>query len=180
MALLALSAGAWADGSTFGKTPPATQISVRDEGLIVYELTGDIESGAEVLFREKVGDRTGGLLMLRSVGGDLTTSMRIGRIVREHQIATYVETDCLSGCAIIWAAGHVRYKKAKGTIGFHHPWRKINGKVTPGDPVRLIVYFKILGFSDEAIKALLAPPDTFFYLTGNRAKELGIPMTVLR
>lgn len=180
MALLALSAGALADGSTFGKTPPVTQISVRDEGLIIYELTGDIESGAEHIFRDKVGDRTGGLLMLRSVGGDLTTSMRIGRIVREHQIATYVETDCLSGCAIIWAAGHVRYKKAKGTIGFHHPWRKINGKVTPGDPVRLIVYFKILGFSDEAIKALLAPPDTFFYLTGHRAKELGIPMTVLR
>lgn len=176
-ALLLVTVTAAGGESQVAKDLPRTKIVVVKDGpKPVYDLSGDIEPGAEDVFRELVGERYGGWLELRSMGGDVRASIQIGKIARAHRIKTYVPegTYCLSGCAIIWAGGYERYVAKGGIIGFHRPWHLINGEVVPGDVHALTAYFKGLGFSDVVVERFLWPPDTFYYLDGESARILGV------
>lgn len=158
--------------------PPSTEIVlVRDGKNPIYAITGDIDPNAQMVFKRLVGDRMGGTVELKSLGGDLVASVSIGRIVRDHGIKTVVPagTYCLSGCAIIWAGGVERRVEEHGTVGFHRPWRRNeNGEVVPGRTGIVRHYYHEIGFNEEVIEKLMADPDTFYYLTGRKAQSLGI------
>jgi hypothetical protein len=56
-----------------------------------------------------------------SPGGVVIVGVRIGDIIREYQIATYVSkgTFCASACAIAWLGGVKRFVSYDGAVGFH-------------------------------------------------------------
>lgn len=176
-ALMVLSLAALAGGETVvGKLPPNTKIQMWTKSPPSYTLAGDIDPGAEDLFAEIVGDRMGGVLDLRSEGGDVQAALAIGRLVRAHHIQTSARSTCLSACAIIWAAGISRYRGKDAVLGFHHPWHLEDGEIVEGSGPELTAYFKEMGYSEDAIRAFLADPRTFYYLTRDRANDLGVKL----
>lgn len=178
-ALLLVIPGVSAGGvSEVGKDRPKTKIEIKTQGdELVYELSGDIEPGAEDLFNELAGKNPqGGWLVLSSLGGDVRAAIMIGLAAQRQKIKTYVppNTYCLSACAIIWAGGYERWAAKGATLGFHRPWRMVNGKPEDGDVEPLVVYFEGLGFSKVVIERFLWPANTFYYLDGESAEILGI------
>lgn len=177
-AVMALSSGAAAGGmSEVGKSPPATRIFMAEESPEpVYVVRGDIEPGADDVFEAVIAARKGGWLVLASEGGDVSSAIWLGRMVRRHGIKTYVPTNgvCLSACAMVWAAGAERWVANGARLGFHRPWRLVEGKVVEGDVDRARRYFKELGYGDTAIRWFLVPPNDFFVLTAQSAKKIGV------
>lgn len=183
--LVVLAAAAAAGGVTeVGKDPPRTKIRLVMQGdKAIYELTGDIDPGAEKIFAELIrgrpggmSDREGGWLVLSSMGGDVSTAMRIGSLANGYKIRTYVAPNsyCLSACAMIWVTGYSRWVGRGGVLGFHHPWREVNGKLVRASKWETRIFYKKYNFSEEAIRRFMAPPETLFYLTEKSAAELGI------
>lgn len=149
---------------------------VNDTPEPVYELRGDIDFGSRLEFERVVANRKGGWLMLDSIGGSLDDSIMIGWLIRDLGIKTYVrrEDRCLSGCAIIWAAGAERWNEGGLNLAFHRPWREVDGRYVDGDQKRLRDYFEALGYSDAAIEKFMWRADSFYWLNAKRAKQLGI------
>lgn len=173
-----LAATAWAGETVIGKRAPATDVRLyASSPERVYVIRGDIEQGADVLFKEAIAGVRGGWLVLSSQGGDTEASMQIGRLAHLYGIKTYVPTNglCLSGCAIIWAGGVERWVSKGAVLGFHHPWFVADdGTVKKGDGKSIRVYFRQLGFSPETIEKFLMGPQQFYYLTADAAKQLGV------
>lgn len=178
LAVVAAAPGAAAGGEVvIEKLAPTTKIRMVTRSVPSYELTGRIEEGAQDVFKQVVGSHVGGVLRLESIGGDVGAAVSIGRLVRERRIGTAVVSGkCLSACAIIWAAGVWRYKGASASIGFHHPWHLENGRIVKGAGDIVTTYFRDLGYSDKVIGKFLADPNSFYYLTRDQAKELGVGM----
>lgn len=183
--LVTVTVGAAAGGVTeIGKNPPRTKIRLVMQGdKAVYELTGDIDPGAEKILGGLIDSRPGGMrgrqggwLVLSSMGGDLKTAMLIGNMANYYKIRTYVAPNsyCLSGCAMIWLAGYSRWVGRGGVLGFHRPYNIVNKKVVPTSPWTARIFYKQYKLSEEAIRRFMAPPETFFYLTEESAAELGI------
>lgn len=175
--MLVLAPGTAAGGeSVIEKRRPATQIRLVSDGdRPVYELTGPIEAGAQYDFEDLIGTRMGGVLMLESDGGDAYAAMDIGRLIRQHKIETAaVKGRCLSGCAVIWAAGVKRYKDKRVDVGFHHPWHLEGGMVIWDYDTGMEGYYKSLGYNDDAIAHFMVNPQTFWYVRRDEAAALGL------
>ena len=60
-------------------------------------------------------------MKFNSPSGMVIVGVRIGDIIREFQIATYVSkgTFCASACATAWLGGVTRFVSYDGAVGFH-------------------------------------------------------------
>ena len=56
---------------------------------------------------------------LASAGGRIGEATQLARLIQERELSTYVATSCLSACTIAFIAGHERFLKAGGKLGFH-------------------------------------------------------------
>lgn len=137
---------------------------------MVIQLSGEIAYDTASQFRQLAGERPGGTLVLRSVGGDVSASVAIGEAVRRLGWKTVVPMGsyCYSGCAMIWAAGVERRVGRSAEIGFHGPYITADDDLVyqqqfGGGYYR--DYFAALGYSDEAITRFLVPPPSLFMLT---------------
>jgi len=59
--------------------------------------------------------------VLDSPGGRLAEVKMIAALVKQQQINTYVEGQCLSGCTFIFLSGKERSATPKAKLGFHSP-----------------------------------------------------------
>lgn len=183
-ALAMMTAGAAAGATEVGKDAPRTKIRLVNQGdKRIYELTGDIDPGADEVLGALIDGlpggmrgRQGGWLVLQSMGGDLQTAIVIANMTNQYKIRTYVAPNsyCLSACAMIWIAGYSRWVGRGGILGFHRPYNIVNKKVVPSSPWKARIFYKQYNLSEEAIRLFMAPPETFFYLTEESAAELGI------
>ncbi len=96
-------------------------------------IRGEIEPGDEeaflnlILRRHRLGVAHSAVI-LDSPGGDLVTAMRIGRMIRELRLSTYIgwptadmrNSQCSSACVFIFAGGVKRSWKS-GEVGLHRP-----------------------------------------------------------
>lgn len=72
---------------------------------------------------EKVGNNGSLLLMLNSEGGDLTTAIEIGRLVRRWPNSSVLVTEdskCFSACVFVLAGG--LHRRVDGKVGIHRPF----------------------------------------------------------
>jgi hypothetical protein len=60
-------------------------------------------------------------LQLDSIGGRLLEAERLATIVRERQLDTYVQGECMSACTYVFLAGKDRAATPEAKIGFHKP-----------------------------------------------------------
>jgi hypothetical protein len=56
---------------------------------------------------------------LDSIGGRIAEAEKIGRLVKEHSLATYTNARCVSACTLVFLAGAQRYAGTMAKIGFH-------------------------------------------------------------
>jgi membrane-bound ClpP family serine protease len=83
-------------------------------------ITGKIMPGTTARFAKALAHARGReplLINLDSLGGDLTSAMKIGRLLRKSRGRTSVEKDasCASACVLIFAAGLSRIVDAPNT-----------------------------------------------------------------
>lgn len=137
------------------------------DGRVALHMHGVIQRGDEVPFTDAVR-RTPApvLLLLDSPGGDVWSSLEIGR---RNPLPTEVQTGerCASGCAAVWASGAERYIEPDGHVGFHRVSTPVNGREVEVPEANAVTraYYARLGFSQEAINLMHeAPPSDMHWV----------------
>lgn len=61
---------------------------------------------------------------VNSVGGDVDTSIRIGRLLRKFDATVWVHSSaqCLSSCVFVLAGGDIKIVMNKASVGIHRPY----------------------------------------------------------
>ena len=58
-------------------------------------------------------------VVLTSGGGDVSTAMKIGRLISRKDIKTTIKDECSSACGLIWFAGNELTMLPGGKLGIH-------------------------------------------------------------
>jgi len=132
------------------------------------EFSGGIRFGAAKEFQHFV-DAMGALKVvhLNSAGGRIDEAQRIGDLIKQRRLSTYVSNRCLSACTIVFLSGRERYLGSHGRLGFHQPdfpgmTAEERRSVIANEEKRLVK----LGVSpDFARKANEAPPEGMWFPT---------------
>lgn len=145
----------------------------------VITLEGEIITGDELTMRYLLLQAGDGIVMLDSPGGDLYTGLEIARAIQLMGFDTLVANgaSCESACGLAWLSGTNRYMAAEGAVGFHAAYIDYDdGAVETGSGNAVIgAYLYALGMSFQTIERLTSsPPDGMYYLTCDKASELGI------
>ena len=95
-------------------------------------IDGEIRPGDDILFQsalnkakqDNVNWKTYRKVLLNSNGGDVATSMKIGRAIRNSQLITAVHENnlCASACILILSGGVWRYIRETAKLGLHRPY----------------------------------------------------------
>lgn len=62
------------------------------------------------------------VLQLTGPGGDMVQAQRLGRLVAELGLTTYVPLECVSACAELFLGGQERFLAPGSALGFHRVW----------------------------------------------------------
>lgn len=96
---------------------------------VVVSIQGEIKAGDERLVADFLSIlRSDGhaWVYLKSKGGDVQTSMAIGRVLRRHDAAASVQSECLSSCVLILIGAVDRYVTTSARhgwgVGIHRPY----------------------------------------------------------
>ena len=54
-----------------------------------------------------------------SLGGLVDEAKKIRKLINDHNLTTYVSSDCISACSIVFLGGEKRYIKDGAKLGFH-------------------------------------------------------------
>lgn len=96
-------------------------IKVSENGQSVIVI-GTLREGSAAEI-QKILDAVPGAtsLILQSNGGRLLEAQQLARAVRNRNLDTYVENQCLSACTFVFLAGKDRVATLNARIGFHQP-----------------------------------------------------------
>lgn len=126
------------------------------------EFAGEIRKGDLEKFERMITAQPIQYLNLNSVGGDLDEAIRIGRLVRHHNLHTFVYGEdhfCSSACFFIWAGGIYR----SGDPSIHRPYLPDGelGKLSIAEANKLYVDLtrKITAYLSEIHIELHLPAD---------------------
>lgn len=142
-------------------------------------LSGAINAGDAVRFREAAFKRVSNILILDSPGGILNDGLEIAQAVRDLGLTTAVPatSGCYSVCALIWVAGVNRVMSRAAQIGFHAAYYRENGvaKETGVGNARVGAFLTRIGLPEAAVIYMtVAPPNDFAPLTPEVAKKIGV------
>jgi hypothetical protein len=116
--IAALLTATCAGGGFATLTSAAAATISRDGDHIV--LTGNIEAGDADRLKSALAPGVK-IVDLDSPGGLLAESLEIGRTIRRERLITVAHGNCMSGCALAWAAGVKRLVADGGRVGWHCP-----------------------------------------------------------
>ena len=86
------------------------------------EVYGGLELGAEVELRKQLENNPSiKLVHLHSKGGRILAAQRMGKVVREYGLDTYVKTSCSSACTLVYLFGKNRLLADGAKLNFHAP-----------------------------------------------------------
>ena len=93
------------------------------------------------------------------VGGRIGEAEKLYSLIRDKQLITYVNFQCLSACAIAFAGGKERYIAKGAVLGFHEPdFPGITQDVLQSSIAEQTQIFRDAGFSaDFVLRALRTP-----------------------
>jgi hypothetical protein len=99
------------------------------------------------------------VLHLNSMGGRIGEAEKLYNLVREKGLITYVHSECLSACTIVFAGGKERYVAKDAVLGFHEPaFPGISREELQSSVSDQKQIFKDAGFSaDFVVRALKTP-----------------------
>lgn len=132
------------------------------DGRVAIHMRGIIEYGDQVkAAAARQAAPTASLFLLNSPGGNVFSSIEIGRL---NTLPAEVRTgeECASACAMIWASARERYIEPGAMVGFHGVSRTVNGseQLEPQMNAEVAAYYSRLGFSEEAIRIMTSAPPT--------------------
>lgn len=146
-------------------------------GAIV--LTGQINTGDPVRFREVAIKRLSNIVILDSPGGSLNDGLEIAQTIRDLGLTTAVPATggCYSACALIWVAGVKRVMSRSAHIGFHAAYFRDHGiaKETGVGNARVGAFLTRIGLPESAVIYMtVATPDDSAPLTPEVANKIGV------
>lgn len=154
-------------------------------GRNVITITGDIESGDDLRFKELAHRHVRAVVVLRSAGGSLLPALKVGETLRARKYQTVVQTGstCTSACALIWLAGSPRFIYEGARVGFHASYVGVGGLQLESGIGNALVgrYLTQLGLPERAVVfATTASPYSILWLTPKKMAEAGIQFQVVR
>ena len=104
------------------RQPCRYRVTLLDGGREL-EFLGEVtrESG-QALQRALLQNPQVELLQLTGPGGDMPEAQRLGRLIAERGLDTYVPLECISACAELFLAGEERRLAPDAALGFHRVW----------------------------------------------------------
>lgn len=190
-ALLLNASQLFAGASEF---PPGFVVVPPGDGVV--QISGDIVSGREIQIAkqlhkaERAEDnvRFGQppIVWLDSLGGDVETAIKIGRLVRASHAATTIVGECASACVLIYAGGAVRHIGINGSLVIHRPYLAGMGTNNASDiktqylrmRTEVTGYLKEMNVSSELFDLMQnIPPAEQRTLSESEAKALGLVET---
>ncbi|MGS2721014.1 hypothetical protein [Paraglaciecola aestuariivivens] len=98
---------------------PATEFRLLNNGTEL-EVFGGLEIGSETLLAEQLNlNPDVKILHLHSIGGRVLAAKRMMQVVRDHDLDTYVKTDCSSSCTLVYLAGKNKLLGEGAELRFH-------------------------------------------------------------
>jgi len=86
----------------------------------VLIVRGEFTKGiADAVEQSLAADRSVGIVVFESPGGDIDEAMRIARDINQRGLETGVATECSSACTYAFVAGRQRILLPGGRLGFH-------------------------------------------------------------
>jgi hypothetical protein len=146
----------------------------------VIAIVGDIEPDDADTFRAKTYTIGKAAVVLKSAGGNLVASIRIGEMVKAKGFPTAVIEYCMTACTSIWLAGSQRFMTSSARIGFHQAYNNDTGQVSGSGNALVGSYLTRLGLGYAAVLyATSAGPDQMKWMTPEDARQVGIDVSVL-
>jgi hypothetical protein len=146
----------------------------------VVAIVGDIKPNDADTFQAKTYTLSRAAVLLKSTGGNLVASIRIGEIVKAKGFPTAVTEYCMSACTSIWLAGSPRFMTSSARIGFHQAYSGDTRQVSGSGNALVGSYLTRLGLGYAAVLyATSAGPDQMKWMTPEEARQVGIDVTVL-
>lgn len=156
----------------------------QDSGVVLIGVSGEIVEHDDDKFLRMIDGVERGIIVLDSPGGSLFPAINMGRAIRSRGLTTLVPDNgvCASGCAMMWLGGTKRFVSSTARIGFHAAYTESFGFASESGSGNAIVgsYYASLGLKDEAIYYLTSSgPGDMFWIDADKARELGIELTVV-
>lgn len=131
-------------------------VSVSSNGeriTIVGPITYALPAQMEELLRDNPNVR---LVQLSGPGGRKGPARQLARIIREHNLSTFVDDTCNSACAEVFLSGRERILGQNGKLGFHRsePYRSETMNRQEEEESRQ--YYLQVGLTEEFIDRVLA------------------------
>jgi hypothetical protein len=145
-------------------------------------INGEIEYGDEAQFLSLRPPAGQTYVYFNSKGGNLESGLKIASAIRILRLETVVADDtvCASVCGLMWLAGSKRWISSTAMVGFHSAYDEKDRPSQFGNKV-IVAFLTELGLSDYAAGVLTAAnPHSMYWLTGDRAKQLGIDAIVIQ
>jgi hypothetical protein len=147
--------------------------------LDLITITGEIQSGDELKFKQLSLAYNKAVVALDSPGGSLIPALEIGKVIKinEHPTVVVDGSICTSACALIWVAGSTKYLSRAGRIGFHASYKDQAGrKVETGVGNALVGhYLGLLNLPEKAVVfATAASPTEILWLNETNMNRAGI------
>jgi hypothetical protein len=149
--------------------------------------TGTIRPGTAKVFAAEIEKRGSYVktVVLHSPGGSVSDAIEMGRLIRQQQFATEVESGryCASSCPLVFAGGLERRAGERAAIGVHQVTALVAngsalGAIEGMDSVQRISAECQKYLLDMAIDpmvwvhAMQTPADQLFYFTGDELLKL--------
>ncbi|MCF7352775.1 hypothetical protein [Vibrio sp. CK2-1] len=105
----------------------ATYKAFHAQGRDIISLNGPIKSGESKRFETFIATHKNvQYILLQSLGGSVNEAIKIGKIIKQSQLKTAVETYCYSACFIALMSGEPRYVYQEAYVGVHRPYFEKN------------------------------------------------------
>jgi hypothetical protein len=163
----------------------AMSFDLRADGRLIA--TGTIRPGTAKVFAAEIEKRGGYVktVVLHSPGGSVSDAIEMGRLIRQQQFATEVESGryCASSCPLVFAGGVERRAGERAAIGVHQVVALVANRtalstVEGMDSVQRMsaecqTYLLDMAIDPRVwVHAMETPPDQLFYFTGDELLKL--------
>jgi len=140
---------------------PAYSLRIMRNGTEA-EITGGIKYGLADDFSKLLkASQQIRVLHLNSIGGRIGEAEKLYNLVRERGLITYVHSQCLSACTIVFAGGKERYIAKDAVLGFHEPaFPGISQVELQSSVAEQTQIFRDAGFSANFVLRALKTPNS--------------------